>query len=153
MKQIWVGHHIQLDGHKMPRRNAIMLPIFILKHFNSYFLIIVGATANQGVCYSSMIYGPTAFPSPPVSNYSMYALRNSQTGHISVNSWFLVSRPINNNQSNQLLVNISIQYIDMGSDMLLNTENLQLYMINLITCRVCALSACQTDTNYKLFNN
>ena len=75
-------------------------------------LLIVYVTVNQELCYSSVIYGPTAFAWPPVSNCSrgslklfyfmfqtsrktfMYALSNSETSHISVTSWSLVRRPI-----------------------------------------------------------
>ena len=86
------------------------------------FDLIVCLTVNHVLCYSSLIYGPSAFASPPVSNYSrgslksptkrihskncvygfrwphfekVYVLSNSQTVCISANTWSLVRQPIN----------------------------------------------------------
>ena len=63
--------------------------------------LILCLGVSQVLCYRSLIYGLSAFASPPVPNYYkngfMHALSNSQTIHISVTAWFLARQPIKSN--------------------------------------------------------
>ncbi len=66
--------------------------------------LIVCLRVNQELCYSSLIYGPTAFLQGMLLYFMFqtsltvvfrYALSNSLTVHILATAWFLVRQPIN----------------------------------------------------------